>query len=144
MVYPNFHNSVMGCYYIYLIITGMNHISQTTIKPKSIVITKPYQCESVKNLNVVLRILCHFIKLRKKVSRAIALLESMRGLHSELVFPSPRAQVPVSDTTLTMFCVEPKRPAPPKAGMPPPTVFVPAFGTGAVNRGMPETWLSGP
>lgn len=35
--------------------------------------------------------------------RAIALLENMRGLHSELVFPSPRAQVPVSDTTLTMF-----------------------------------------
>ena len=35
--------------------------------------------------------------------RAIALLENMRGLHNELVFPSPRAQVPVSDTALTMF-----------------------------------------
>ena len=43
--------------------------------------------------------------------RAIALLENMRGLHSELVFPSPRAQVPVSDTTLTMFLRRAKAPS---------------------------------
>ena len=43
--------------------------------------------------------------------RAIALLESMQGLHSELVFPSPRAQVPVSDTTLTMFLRRAKAPS---------------------------------
>ena len=56
---------------------------------------------------VVFRTLCRFIKL----PRAIALLENMRGLHSDLVFPSPRAQVPVSDTTLTMFLRRAKAPS---------------------------------
>ena len=76
--------------------------------------------------------------------RAIALLENMRGLHSELVFPPRELKFRYRIPHSPCFCVEPKLPVPPKAGMPPLMVFVPAFGTGAVNRGMPETWLSGP
>ena len=76
--------------------------------------------------------------------RAIALLENMRGLHSELVFPPRELKFRYRIPHSPCFCVGQKLPAPPKAGMPPLMVFVPAFGTGAVNRGMPETWLSGP
>ena len=35
--------------------------------------------------------------------RAVEILKGLRGLHDELVFPSPRDQVPLSDTVLTMF-----------------------------------------
>ncbi len=35
--------------------------------------------------------------------QAIAVLERIRGLHDELVFPSPKKQTILSDTVLTMF-----------------------------------------
>lgn len=35
--------------------------------------------------------------------RAVEILKGFQGLHDELVFPSPRDQVPLSDTVLTMF-----------------------------------------
>ncbi len=36
-------------------------------------------------------------------TQAIAVLENMKGLHDELVFPSPRKQTVLTDTVLTMF-----------------------------------------
>ncbi len=35
--------------------------------------------------------------------RTVEILKGLMGLHDELVFPSPRDQVPLSDTVLTMF-----------------------------------------
>ena len=35
--------------------------------------------------------------------RAVEILMGLQGLHDELVFPSPRDQVPLSDMVLTTF-----------------------------------------
>ncbi len=43
--------------------------------------------------------------------QAIAILESIRGLHDELVFPSPRKQTVLSDMVLTSFLRKTKAPS---------------------------------
>lgn len=42
----------------------------------------------------------HPVPLSKQ---AIAIIGEMRGLHSDLVFPSPRKQIVLSDMVLTSF-----------------------------------------
>lgn len=42
----------------------------------------------------------HRVPLSKQ---AMAIIENMRGLHKELVFPSPRKQIVLSDMVLTAF-----------------------------------------
>ena len=50
----------------------------------------------------------HRVPLSKQ---AVALLKNMIGLHSSLVFPSPRKQVPLSDMALTSFLRRVKAPS---------------------------------
>ncbi|MNR24840.1 Prophage CP4-57 integrase [compost metagenome] len=50
----------------------------------------------------------HRVPLSKQ---AVALLQNMIGLHSSLVFPSPRKQVPLSDMALTSFLRRVKAPS---------------------------------
>lgn len=76
--------------------------------------------------------------------QAIAILESIRGLHDELVFPSPRKQTVLSDMVLTSFLRKTKAPSDTPGRVAVAHGFRSSFRDWCSEQGYPLTLLSEP